>query len=180
MSTKSPSKEKTELTEYEKEVLIFFAKAFASEISKIIMFALIFNAVGLLPEFWSSLFFLMLYRTSSGGLHCKTYWGCFALSFSILLASILLGGNVFPPLWLIYVSSMMMCFVAYKLSPIQAATRPPLEEHLKLKAKKRTVFSIIIFLIILTIQHLNVYTNIGFWLLVLHIVQLIIANKIRR
>ncbi|MBO5413016.1 MAG: hypothetical protein J6A29_01695, partial [Clostridia bacterium] len=59
-------------------------------------------------------------------------------------------------------------------------TRPPLEERLVKRAKKRTFISIMIFLVLALIFPKSVYIGIGFWLLVFHDVQLYIANIIRR
>lgn len=168
------------LTNYEKRVIIFFLKGIASELSKIIIFSILFYFLNLSYEFFVALFFLMLYRTSSGGLHCRTYIGCFFVSFLILSSGILLGITIFIPFYVMIIISLLMTVFGYILSPVQAKTRPPLESDMKKKAKQKTVYSITLYVILLCLFPTSTCTNIGFWLLVLHIGQLYIANKIRR
>ena len=172
--------EKRELTAYEKKMLIFFLKCMASEFSKTFIFSIVFSILGLSREFWAALFFMMLYRTSSGGLHCKTYLSCLSLSFLILLSGILLGIYIhINPAFKIPMT-LAMAAVGYFLSPVQAPTRPPLEDRLVMRARQRTFMAIMVFFVLLCITPTRRYTNIGFWLLVLHDVQLIIAYQIRR
>lgn len=172
--------EKRELTAYEKKLLVFFLKCIGSELSKIIIFSIIYYLLGLSLEFLAALFFLMLYRTSSGGLHCHSYLSCLCVSFIILSSGIALGVYVHLPIAIVVVTTPVMAVFGYLLSPVQAKTRPPLEERLVLRAKRRTFFSIMFYLVLLFVFSLNLYTNIGFWLLVLHIVQLYIAKMLRR
>lgn len=161
-------------------MLIFFLKCMASEFSKIFIFSIVFYILGLSREFCVALFFMMLYRTSSGGLHCKTYLSCLSLSFLILLSGILLGIYIHMDFLIKIPLTIIMAIVGYLLSPVQAPTRPPLEKRLVRRAKRRTFISIMIFLCLLCIFTTYRYTNIGFWLLVLHDLQLIIAYQIRR
>ena len=168
------------MTPYQKKMMIFFFKCIGSELSKTAIFFFIFSLMGLASEFWSALFFMMLYRTSSGGLHCKSYLSCLALSFLILFSGVMLGIYVPVSLLIIVPATLIMAVIAYYLSPVQAPTRPPLEERLVKRAKKRTFISIMIFLVLALIFPKSVYIGIGFWLLVLHDVQLYIANIIRR
>lgn len=172
--------EKVEMTPYQKKMMIFFFKCIGSELSKTAIFFVIFFLIGLASEFWAALFFMMLYRTSSGGLHCKSYLSCLALSFLILFSGVMLGIYVPVGLLIIVPATLIMAVIAYYLSPVQAPTRPPLEERLVKRAKKRTFISIMIFLVLALIFPKSVYIGIGFWLLVLHDVQLYIANIIRR
>ncbi|MBP3621225.1 MAG: accessory gene regulator B family protein, partial [Lachnospiraceae bacterium] len=81
--------EKVEMTPYQKKMMIFFFKCIGSELSKTAIFFVIFSLMGLASEFWAALFFMMLYRTSSGGLHCKSYLSCLALSFLILFSGVM-------------------------------------------------------------------------------------------
>lgn len=172
--------EKVEMTPYQKKMMIFFFKCIASELSKTLIFFLIFYALGLAGRFWEALFFMMLYRTSSGGLHCKSYLSCLALSFVIIFSGVFLGIHIPVSIYVLIPVTLVLAIIAYTLSPVQAPTRPPLEERLVQRAKKRTFISIMIFLIIGCIFPDKPLTGIGFWLLVLHDVQLYIAYQIRR
>ncbi len=180
MSDATCQAKKQELTPYEKKLMMFYVKAMISEISKTIIFAIIFYAMGLLREFGAALFFLLLYRTSSGGLHCKTYLGCLFLSFGFFFLGMLLGIYIWVPIYIIIPATLILAVSAYLLSPVQAPTRPPLEESLIKKAKQQTIIKISIFLILACLFSNNVYICIGFWLLVLHVLQLYIAYQIRR
>lgn len=180
MDNSSKKTEKTDITPYQKQMMIFFFKCIASELSKTIIFLIVFSLWGLTKEFWAALFFMMLYRTSSGGLHCKSYFSCLALSFLILFLAITMGVHLPISLWFLLPSTLIMAIFAYHFSPVQAPTRPPLAHHLVKRAKKRTFISIMIFLVLAIFFPKSVYIGIGFWLLVLHDVQLYIANIIRR
>ena len=180
MNNVMTTEEKRELTPYEKKLLIFFLKCIASELSKIVIFSIIFSILGLTKEFISALFFLMIFRTSSGGIHCHSYLGCLCVSFLILSSGMALGMFVYLPISIMIILTITIKNIIYRLAPVQSKTRPPLEERLVLKAKRRSSMSVVLYLILLVVCGLNTFTNIGFWLLVLHIVQLYIANKIRR
>lgn len=172
--------ENKELTPYQKKMLIFFFKCIGSELSKTAIFLIIFTFLGLTSEFWAALFFMMLYRTSSGGLHCKSYLSCLTMSFFILFSGIMLGTRISVELKIIIPSTLIMAAIACYLSPVQAPTRPPLEEHLVRRAKRRTFISIMIFLITACFFPKTAYAGIGFWFLILHDIQLCAAYLLRR
>ena len=82
MNTTPLKKENEELTPYEKQVIIFGLKCVGSELSKILIFSIIFSHLGFFFEFLIALSFMMLYRTTSGGLHFHSYIICFCVSSS--------------------------------------------------------------------------------------------------
>lgn len=180
MTEQVSSNEKHELTDYEKELIQFFFKCIGLELSKILIFSIVFYFMHLFPEYIAALIGLLLLRSFSGGLHCKGYMSCLMLSFAILLSGILLGQTVFIPRPFMVICTFVLGVCACLLSPVQASTRPPATPEIIKKAKFRTSLIIFLLFITLCIVPINHYLNIVFWMLVLHVVQLGIAYIIRR
>lgn len=166
--------------EFKKALQIFYIKAFASEFSKIIIFFILFKTLKLEKEFFTALFFLFLFRTNSGGIHCNHYLSCLILSLFILIFDILLGVKFFIPKFCMIFICIMSGTICFILSPIQARTRPPATKTLIKKAKSRTLLIIILFILLLIFNDVSTFTNIGFWMLVVHTFQLILAHIMLR
>ena len=175
MNTTPLKKEYEELTPYEKQVIIFGLKCVGSELSKILIFSIIFSHLGFFFEFLIALSFMMLYRTTSGGLHFHSYIICFCVSFLFLFLSINLAVHLPVPYSLRILIAIFCCFAGYALSPVQAPSRPPLEASLKKRGKKRVFLLLCLFLLFSIISSHTVYANIGFYVTVIHILQLLVA-----
>ena len=170
---------KTELTKYEKALLQFYLKGIFSDLSKSLIFFLIFYALGFHKEFLCGILFLVLFRIYSGGIHCKTYLRCLILSFVILSSGILLGTYFYPRKIIKLLLSVICCTVTCYFTPITAPSRPKLSNKavLILKIKEAVIISSFIFVLLFAKQ--NLYINIGFWILMLHTMQLVVAEKRR-
>ena len=170
---------KTELTKSEKAILIFYLKGFLSDLSKALIFFIIFYILGLHKEFFYGIFFLTIFRMYSGGLHCKTYFGCLIISFVILSSGIALGSKLFFTK-LISTTICILCgIITIIYTPILSKTRPALSKEAIYHAKVHVAFIILLFIIFQTYFKPNTYINIGFWILILHATQLVVA-RIRR
>lgn len=180
MNKNTYAKQQNKTSEYEKRFGRYLAACFLSEISKIIIFAIIFACWNRLSEFGAALLFLFLFRSCSGGLHCKSYLSCLCLSFILLLTGIWLGENVFLPQYLTLPLTAALAVCSYQLSPILSASRPPATPEITKHAKNRTLVVSLLFFISLCIFTRNQYWNIGFWLYVINTIQLFTAYIIRR
>lgn len=168
------------ISRYEFELRKFIFLAFLSEFSKIIIFAFIFYSLDFFTEYWFSLFFLFLYRGNSGGIHCKHYTSCLLLSFAVLYSNVKLGLSIFLAKDIMLLISIICALICYLLTPVQAKTRPPASKELIKKAKYKTLLSILLFIVFLLLTKATIAVNLGFWMLILHTIQLIIAYYISR
>lgn len=179
MDTNSTAKKKT-LTDYEKKLLAFYGIGFLCESTKVAIYFVIFHFLGLTKEFLAALIFMAVLRISGGGLHFKHYISCLFASFLLLGLAILTGIYIFIPLPFMLIASLACLVAAYKLVPFQAPTRPAATEQLIQSAKRHTAIKIILICVLICIYPKNVYVNIGFWTLVIHVVQLAIAKERRK
>lgn len=167
------------LSSYEVKLIKYLFQCIASEGSKIILFFIFFWKMKLLPEFITALILLMLLRSNGGGIHCKHYLSCFMLSFSILYGSILLASNLqMKPIFL-QCTILVCAFAGYQLSPVVSSNRPEASEKLIQKCKRNTLIIILLFFILLCIIPNNLYMHIGFWIIVIHILQLALAKILK-
>lgn len=169
-----------EPSEYEKKLIRYWAACLLSEGSKIIIFTIIFSCWNKLPEFGTALLCLFLFRSCTGGLHCKSYFSCLCLSFFILSSGIFMGETVFFPKHLILILTAVMGVCSYGLSPILSLNRPPATPAIIKHARRRTLTVSILLFVFLWIFSGNRYWNIGFWLFVINTLQLFTAYMIRR
>ena len=171
---------KQSLTVYEKKLLSFYCLGFFCESSKAIIYYIVFHFLGFQKEYVIALLLMATLRISGGGLHFKNYFSCLLVSFIFLSLAILGGLILYIPLPVMIFLCMMCLITAYKLVPIQAPTRPGASEQLINSAKSHTAVKIILITVFICLFHNNIYGNIGFWTLIIHVVQLTIAKKWRK
>lgn len=174
-----PSNKQTKYSDYEKALLRYFAACIASELSKILIFSLLFYQWNMLKELGAALLFLFIFRSCSGGLHCKNYISCLCLSFFILLFSILLGQTVFLPKYLTLSLTLALGICSYRLSPVLSANRPPATPAIIRHAKIRTSIAAGLLFLLLCFCSDHPYGNIGFWMFGINTLQLFTAYMIR-
>lgn len=176
MSKSLTQEEQQELYEYRKEIQIFYLKCLLMEGSKILLFTFTFWKLGLIREYWMTLFVLLLLRTNGGGIHCKHYISCFFVSFVVLYASIVIPLYVHLPSACSLVLLIMSGYLGYRLVPIVSETRPEPSSKVIEKSKRNTVLVISAFFVLICISPYNLYLNIGVWTIIIHIIQLLIAK----
>ncbi len=160
---------------YEKAVMKFFLFGTLSEISKSIIFYILFYAFGLHREFIASLIFLMAFRIFSGGIHFRKYIHCLLFSFGVFAVNIVLGKYIIIPKFLGVILSLICIAPIYGLTPVQAKTRPKATQKIITNAKRKELIVIMAFVIIYLANNTNVYMNIGLWMLIIHAIQLGVA-----
>lgn len=179
MDTNSTTKKKS-LTDYEKKLLAFYGMCLVCESTKVAIYFVIFHWLGLTKEFIAALIFMAVLRISGGGLHFKHYLSCLFASFLLLGLAILGGIYISLPLPVMLAVSLGCLMAAYRLVPIQAPTRPDATEQLIRSSKRRTAIKILLIYVLICIYPKNRFVNIGFWTLVIHVVQLAIAKERRK
>ena len=150
-----------------------------SEFSKICIFLIIFIFLDLTTEYIFSLLYLMLLRNNGGGLHCKHYISCLLVSFTFIYVSIFLAIYITVPKPLTYISIVLCMLFGYYLVPITSNNRPAATPLQIKRCKQNTVSIIILFFILICLCPHSTYIYIGYWTIILHILQLLIAQAKR-
>lgn len=161
---------------YQKKLLKYLYQCILSEGSKIILFSIFALKCNIFIEFLVALLMLMLLRTNGGGIHCKHYTSCFILSFVMLFGSIILASHILLPGLFIKLIIIACIIIGYRNVPITSANRPAASDALIKKCKRNTLIIISCYFILICIIPNNLYNNIGFWTITMHILQLLIAK----
>lgn len=171
--------EKNESLEYQQALKQYYWKCFLSEFSKILIFLLIAIFLGLIKEYLVALFSMMFLRSIGGGLHYKHYISCLFVSFCFLFGSIVLAILFQPPFIPVILSLFLCAITGYLLVPITSENRPPATEKQIISCKRRTFFLIFVFSILACICPFSRLFFIGYWTIILHIIQLCMAHFIK-
>lgn len=166
-------KNKFQFSDYQVAQLKYLFLTIISETSKLLIMGLIFR-----KESAAFLYGIVLFsalRLSTGGLHCKTYLGCFFTTFAFLFLAI----RILPLTNIsLLVMSLILCscgFINFIIGPITSEKRLPL----KSAQKKRLAYQSILIIFIhmcLFIYCNNELLKVGSWLIILHTLQLIISK----
>lgn len=162
---------------YQIAQLGYLGKTILAEISKLLIMGFIFRNE--LDVYFIAIITLLLLRTSTGGLHCKTFLTCLLSSFLYMFTCIkILPVLLLPPL--IQVFLLLICMIInYKFGPITSDIHMPLTEENKQKGRIRALVIISSFLIFSCIMPENKYIPVCFWIIIVHSLQFIYA-KIRK
>lgn len=165
------------LSSYQVAQIIFLFKTIASEISKILIMGILFHSRF---DFYIFALFVMLFlRCNMGGLHFYTYAGCLATSALYLWLAIYVMPLISIPTYLQLSLLLLSILICDRIGPIISKYRPDVcKEHFSQCKKFVTIF-IFIYALILYIIPDSDYLYVGFWVIILHSLQLVIA-KIRQ
>lgn len=175
---KSQLKEKYNLSNYQIAQLSFLCKTFSSEISKIFIMGVIFYKQ--LPLYLFALLTMLILRCTTGGLHFYTYTGCLLTSIIYIGISIKLLPTVTIPLNIKILLLLLCIIVCNYIGPVPSKYRPPYSQGLIKKYKTIVSTFIFIFTLILYIIPESTYLTVGFWIIILHSLQLLIAKYSRK
>ncbi len=167
------------ISEHDKKMLIFSITCIFYDVSKLLLFMILFALLHRLDLFLFAFVILLPLRLSSGGLHFKHYISClfFSLGYFLLVTIPLTGISI--PLGSVIISLGLCTMINGVLSPILSASRPPLPEHELIRCKKKTLLATGFGILLLILSYHTKYFAVGYWTILLHSVQLIIA-KLRK
>lgn len=171
--------ENLNINEHDKKMLIFSITCIFYDVSKLLLFIIIFALLHRLDLFLFAFILLLPLRLSSGGLHFKHYTSCllFSLGYFLLVTIPLAGISIPGEITLI---SLGLCTIVNGvLSPILSASRPPLPENKIIRCKKKTLLATSFGFLLLILFYQTKFFAVGYWTILLHSVQLIIA-KLRK
>lgn len=164
------------LTSDEHAKIKYVVQLIVGDLSKLLLMFVIFGFAGFWLEFLYAAIALSFFRVFTGGLHFKTYMGCFFFSILFFVAIIYL--NHFVPLvnQSVINLALLNTTIMILLSPMQSVTRP-------LPTKRKTIlFKLIacMFILIHSIGFIasnqHPYFNISIWVILLQSIQLLIAK----
>ena len=155
-----------------------------SEFSKLLLFGTLFGVLGYFYPFLFSIILLLFLRINIGGLHCKHYMSCLLLTFFILYMSIMFFPNLFSlSTTHIMFFSIICMIINFYIGPVASPFRPAPDSVLIKSCRNIGFFIIFSFILCVSIfQNIAIlapYIQVGFWTIVLHTIQLIVAKILR-
>ena len=167
------AKEK-ECSSPEMELLKYVTLSFLSEASKIAILAVLFHSQITLFLFVMGIMFFM--RKSTGGMHCKRYLACFMVSFIYMYLCIVLLPEIPLPKSLMLLGLLVCICVNYKIGLVVSKYHQKPDEERKRKAGIQSFIVIFFYMTVMFILPENIYMCGGFWVIVLHTLQLFLAH----
>ena len=163
-----------DFSDYQIAQLRFFFLSMFSEISKLFLISLFF--IDRLPLYIWTIVIFQVFRSSCGGLHCKTYWGCFFVSLGYMLLAIRILPLI-PVDKLFQIVTLFLCLVvSSRIGPLTSILHPVLSESVNTRLKTRVLFLILVYLAFLYIIPQNPYLLVGYWVIILNTLQLVAAR----
>lgn len=162
-------------TNYQIQQLQWFFLTLFSEISKIFLLFFYFYYFKQITFYLWALVVFWIMRFNGGGLHCKTYWGCFLFSSSYMIFAIQVLPNI-PFNKIVYILLLIICMgISIMIGPVPSKLKKHLSNE-KLSCYKICLFQIeLLYCILMIIIPENQYLIIGFWIIMIHTLQMGIA-----
>ncbi|WHH57089.1 accessory gene regulator B family protein [Petroclostridium sp. X23] len=122
--TSAIQRERPELTDLQVRTIKFGLECLLGELSKLIMYFIIFSILSLTGYYLVALLFFSSLRLIAGGYHEDTYWRCFFTSLVIFAAIIVIGMNL--PQSLLLKSGMLIVSVilTWLYAPVDHPNKP--------------------------------------------------------
>lgn len=144
-----------------------------SEISKFGIILFLFRERFLLCI--TTLLLLCVIRSTAGGFHCNTYAGCLLFSIGYVFLCLRLLPMIETLKTVRLLLSALCVFINYLLAPLSSSKHLPLAAPAVHKYKLLSTAILIFYFMIMLITPETSYTISGFWVMILHAVQLLAA-----
>lgn len=160
--------------------IVYILQIMSSETGKCILLFVIFTLQHQTNAFVISLITLLSIRCFSGGLHFSSFLKCtvFTLCFfecSVMFAQFL-NWNLVVKLLL-----LLLCLaINARIVPIQSPQRPALSVPMKGRFRNITCLLVLLYSIVIVVFQENAFTNVCFWTITLHTIQLGIGHLSRK
>lgn len=165
-----------ELSASDKVKLNYFFSCIIYEGSKIVVFLLFFAITQHLKGFLYSMIILLPLRIISGGIHFKHYLSCLAFSFGYFYLVNVPLMNIMPSRMIVSLVLFICIIINCPVGPVVSDSRPALSSE-QIKHGRFHIFVATVYDTILTMLfYESPLAPIGFWTIVLHSMQLLIAN----
>ena len=170
-------KERYQLSNYKVAQVEFWIKTISSELSKMAIMGVLFHRY--LGLYLFTLCVMLYLRCSTGGLHFYTYLGCLATSVLYNGCAIVLLRNIALPVYLQLAALLLCILVCYRIGPVVSKYRQEPSPQKFSQCRNITCTGIFAYALIMYIMPENQFIIVGFWIIILHSLQLI-AAKIRK
>ena len=164
------------LSSYDKAKLNYFFSCILYEGSKILLFLVFFAMTQHVKGFLYSVLILLPLRIISGGLHFKHYLSCLAFSFAYFYLVTIPLKTIMPCFEATLIILSICILTNYKIGPIISHSRPVLSQEKISQSKFYILIATVYDLILTALFFETQLAPVGFWTIVLHSVQLIIAK----
>lgn len=166
-----------EFSDFQIEQLKYTCKTLASEFSKLIIMGILFHNI--LGIYAFAVAVMLLLRSSTGGLHCRTYLSCFLVSLTYMFLALAVL-PVIPVNKLVQMILLFLCILCnYYIGPVTSVVRHPLSEKIIHRVRGQAFVIIFFYLTLTYITPENPYITAGFWVIILHTTQLIAAKLLK-
>ena len=155
-----------------------FQYSFFQEQERKLMLIMIILFHRRLPAYLFSLLIMLFLRCSTGGLHFYTYAGCLLASITYIYFAIFILPNLLLLAFMQLLLLLLCVVVCYHIGPVVSKYRAKPSQTLFTRGRNTTCTFIFIYALILYIMPANHLMNVGFWVIILHSLQLIIAKII--
>lgn len=166
-----------DLTDIEKAKIKYSLDVLFTDISKLIVLIAVFYIIGETRNFLYSVLALLFVRPFTGGLHFRTYIGCFLFTFLFFFFAVILNSMISLDYYAVYMM-IFSCITILCIAPITHKNRPSYSEHKQRHFKFLALSVIIIHLMLYLIAMKNPYLNISIWVITLQSIQLLIKKGV--
>lgn len=162
------------LSQYQIAQITFLFKTLLSEISKILIMGILFHSRIKLYLF--ALFIMLFLRCSTGGLHFYTYMSCLLVSTLYLWVAIYYLPSIPVPLYLQILLLLTCAFACCFAGPVTSKYRPAACAKRYKQCQTIACSFLFSYIIALCLSPRNQYLSVGFWVIILHSAQLLVAK----
>lgn len=162
------------LSNYQIAQLTFLIKTFGSELSKLLIMGILFH--NHLSLYIFALIIMLCLRCSTGGLHFYTYAGCLAASTVYIGLALILLPHIKLSHWFQLLLLLGCILICHFTGPVTSIYRPISTERNFQKWRTATCLFIFFYSVTMYIIPENTYLTVGFWIIILHSLQLFVAK----
>lgn len=172
-------------SDYEIAIIKYSVTALFSEFSKIIILGVMYVIMGKFDLFITFSILLIFLRLNGGGYHCRHYITCLLLTTIVSVTAIIFLPLIDIPNYSFVLGVLTIClFITYYIGPVPSPFRPEPDSLLIKQCNNKCFLTIFLFIIIVSIFNANEiitpYLIVGFWTIILHTLQLIIAKILKK
>ena len=134
------------LSDLEIKKIKFGLECFFGEITKLMMYVIIFSALSWTKYFLIATLFFCVPRAPAGGFHADTYWRCFFTTLGILTSIIILGSRVFLYWHIRLVIILIILLLIWIYAPVDHPNKPILSLERRKRLKNASLLITLIFI----------------------------------